>query len=148
MPGRGRISSSPNAIAQLYSKALAASAGGHESEERAEHDARDQARARSRAWLSHGAHPDRTATSSLQLCPRLISRGQGLSRRGGCEMSLGLRLAPGDDGQPDLTRPGSQVRGRGRSRTPPPLRVDWSCHVELVRLLGGSICGVVDWCPC
>jgi hypothetical protein len=29
------------------------------------------------------------------------------------------------------------------SRTPPRLRVDWCCHVELVRRLGGPIRGLV-----
>jgi hypothetical protein len=35
------------------------------------------------------------------------------------------------------------IRERSRSRTPPRLRVDWCCHVELVRRLGGPIRGLV-----
>ena len=33
----------------------------------------------------------------------------------------------------------TRARARWPSRRPPRLRVDWSCHVELVRLLGGQI---------
>ena len=42
----------------------------------------------------------------------------------------------------------AQGIGRSPSRTPPRVGVDWGCHVELVRLLGGPIRGVVEWRHC
>ena len=67
------------------------------------------------------------------------SRGEGSSLLRHCsQWPLWIPLS-----RREWMPPEAQGRARSRSRTPPRLRVDWCCHVELVRRLGGPIRGLV-----